>query len=170
MGMFDEAEDQLLTALTAWDWTSVFAGGVETMSDWPYDRLLDLNGQLADGKMTQPIISIVAAHSTDTFRAIGGHMTTSGAQPAPGMVRFSARVGMAFMVCTWADERLGGYETVKKLAGQAQGCIFYNRNRLAAYRHLRMKTSDPAYQDRPGLWTYHLTVEGDAVVSYDIPA
>jgi hypothetical protein len=165
--MYDEAEDQLIAALNAWDYRTVFSGGVEVMSDWPYDRLSDINGEIQDGAMVKPIISVVAAHSMDTFRGIGGQMSTSGALPAPGATRHATRVGMAFVVGCWADQRLGGYDTVKRLAGQAQGCIFYNQNRLAAYRHLRMKTSDPAFEDRPALWTFHLTVEGDAVVSYD---
>lgn len=168
MGLYDEIETQVLGALEAWDYRSVASSGVVLADEWPYERTEDILGEGPDRQMTKPMITVVGAHSTDTFRGLGGQMSTAGPPPSGGTTRYATRAGVALIVSCWADQKLGGYDTVKKLAGQVQGCLFYNRNRLSAYRHLRVKVGDPSFEERDGLWSWHLTVEGDAVVSIDV--
>lgn len=173
MALFDEARIQLRDAFSQWDFSSCFPTdatytnpkGVVIVRGWPYDILDNILAE-TNGQMTQPIISIEIGHSMDTFRSLGGVM--GGA--APGFTRIGTRVNLSYIVGCWADEQLGGSDMTEALAGQVQGCCFYNRSRLAAFRNLKTTTSREAFEDRPQLWRVDITVEGDAVVSYDEPS
>jgi hypothetical protein len=178
-----EARTQLRDALSEWDFTGIFPSGWPKLPDGtdargplivpahPYDIIDNMLEESKKGltgpTMTQPIISIVLGHSTDTFRSLGDVHATAVNPPATGKWRRSTRMGLVFLVSCWADERLGGYETVELLGGEIQSCVFFNRSRLAAFRHLRCHNQEPAYIDRSEIWTMDLYVEGDALVSYD---
>ncbi len=175
MAVYDECFEQLVTALEAWDYSAVWPtgyAGVKSIlftNQWPYDRIDDMLKEgvtTPKGYMTNPIISVVAAHGTGTFRTLGGNYYDPS---QPGQAKKAERFAQAYMVSTWADELLGGYDTVMAIAGQIAGCVLANRTSLPAYRTLRMQASDPAYQDRPQLWTYDQHVEGIALHSVSVP-
>lgn len=172
MGVYDEAREQLIGALYAWDFSGAFGDNptyagpknVEIVSGWPYstiDAMMQEDPNL--GFMTKPIISIVGAGAPDRPRNLGNALGAGVGNTR----RFGTLVLPKFMLSCWADEQVGASQVVERLAGEIQGCIFYNQNRLAAYRHLVCQASHEAFQDRPELWRMDLTVDGDAVMSYD---
>ena len=165
MGAPDEALEQLMTALASWNYAAAFPVGYAgtkapmLMDSWPYD-LLDNILIEQDGVMTQPIVAVIAAMDNDRVRSFGDN------QFAGGTGTKAMGVDLAFVVSCWADERMGGGPTAMKLAGQVQGCVFGNRNTLAAFRRLTCKGGPLAYEERPQMWRAELTVTGTGVNSY----
>ena len=183
---YTQARNELRDALAAWDFSGLFPVGWPPLADGsdargplivpahPYDIIDNMLQETKDNTetgacMTQPVISIALGHSTDTFRSLGDVDTDPANPPATGQWRISTRMGLVFLVSCWADERLGGYEMVEQMGGLVEACAFYNRTRLASFRHLRCHNQEPAYIDRSEIWTMDLYVEGDARVSYDEP-
>ena len=174
MGAFDEARLQIVTALGAWDFSPAFPAGyagtkgVLITIDSPYDTIDNMlsEGSNPTGQMTMPVIAIALADGISAPRTLGNHSVGIAGSPPVGQSEFSVRKGLLFTIEVWADQILGGAETVEKIAGQVDGCIFYNTTRLAAYRHLRTASAKPSYDDALQAWCCTLHVEGDAVVSY----
>lgn len=171
MGVYDECYAQLSAALDAWDFSSIWPSGytgvksVVIAEQWPQDlidNMLNEGVSTPVGSMTQPIISIVTAHGTGSFRTLGGNYYDPN---NPGATLKAERFGQAFMISSWADQLLGGYDTCMRLAGQVAGCLLANRTSLPSYRQLKVASSDVAYEDKPGLWVYDQHVEGITVNS-----
>ena len=123
--------------------------------EFPYDVVDNLQSE-SNGQMNQPIIAIGLEDDMDTFRTLGGWVspTVKG-----------TRVGLAFLITSWADQAMGGYETTEKLIGQVQGCLLYNRTSLAAYRQLRTHSVKTTYDERTQMWVGELIVEGFALLT-----
>ncbi len=165
MGAPDEAEAQLLTAFYNWQWSSVFPAGYTgikapmLVSDSPFDIIDNILGEDGSGEMQQPIIAVMPAVNTDRIRTFGDQPFGNGT----GTVAMGVDLG--FIVSCWADERMGGGATVKKMIGQVQGCVLANRNSLTAFRHLLCRGGSELYEERPQMWRADLTVSGDGVNS-----
>lgn len=157
----DEARAQLTSAINAWDFSVCFPGGytgikaVMVVPEFPYD-VIDNMLQENHGQMTQPIISVGLEDDMDTFRTLGGKFSQT---------QIATRVGLAFIIMAWADQFMGGYDTAEKLIGQVQGCLFYNRISLAAYRHLRTHSVKTSLDERTQMWVGELVCEGDALLT-----
>lgn len=172
MGAVDETFTQLAGALKTWDFTPAFpsafitAGGkksVQIVSGWPMDIIDNMQTESNNGSMTQAILSLFI-HGDDEIRALGDHFGPGAGQ----LQRFGTRWSFVAVTTCWADQQMGGADTVTKLAGQVYGCYFFNRTRLTVVKLTRVaSTSREAYQEREQLWRYDLTAEGYAVVSYD---
>ncbi len=164
MGAPDEAESQLIGAFYLWDFSGAFpAGYVGTrapllVSDSPLDLIDHLLSE-NDGSMTQPVISVMGAVDDDKPRTFGDHPFGGGT----GTVAMG--VDLSFVVSCWADERMGGGPTAKRLLGQVQGCVLANRNSLTAFRRLLCSGGRQAYEERPQMWRADLNVAGYGVNS-----
>lgn len=164
MGFADEVRLQCATSLGAWDWTPAFPVAytgpkqVTIVPEYNYEVIDNLLGE-TKGQMTQPIISIGIADSMDTFRSLGGWFTQT--------IK-ATRVGVAVCFIAWADQAMGGYETVEKLAGQLQAWAFVNRTSLTSFTNLRMSASKPSYDDNAQIWCYEVTIEGMTLVNYNV--
>lgn len=172
MAAFDEARSQLVTAIASWDFSPAFPAGYTgakavliTIAS-PFDTIDNMLSEASNGQMTQPVIAIALADGISAPRALGNHSVGIAGSPPAGQSEFSIRKGLLFTIEVWADQMLGGAETVEKIAGQVDGCVFYNTTRLAAYRHLRCASAKPSYDDAIQAWCCTLHVEGDAVLSY----
>jgi len=130
---------------------------------WPYDIIDNILSETA-GLMTQPIISVVSAPTTEIFRTLGDHVGPG----VGGKQRFGRRISVTFSCVCWADEQMGAGDMVEKLAGQLQGCVMANTKSLAAYRALAAEALSEAYRDRHSLWRYDLAVHGFGIASYDL--
>jgi len=113
--------------------------------------------------MTVPVISVMLANAQDTFRSMGGYF---GSGPMTGTMTYGTRVEGAYLVSAWADQQMGGAQTVENLAGLIQATAFINRTGLSAFQNLRTAASRPAYQMTDQLWRFDVTIEGMALVSY----
>lgn len=169
MAAEDEAVSQLAAAFKAWDFYPAFGPGysgakaVLITDQYPFDVIDNMLQESGTGYMTRPIISIRAAPSRLESRTLG---ETFG--PGAGSTtRFGRRLWITFLVTAWADQTMGGNSTVESLAGQVQGCCFYNAFRLQAVKGLWAETSGNAFEERPQMWRYDLAVRSYAVVSYD---
>lgn len=172
MGAFDEARSQLTGALADWDYSPAFpvsytgSKGVLITIESPFDIIDNMQSE-TNGQMTQPVIAVALADGISAFRSFGGH--SAGIHPwgpPSGQTEFAIRKGLLFTIEVWADQILGGPETVEKIGGEVDGCVFVNQTKLAAYRHLRCASAKPSYDDAVQAWSMILHVEGDAVVTY----
>jgi hypothetical protein len=168
--VFATCRGELKAALMAWDFRDVFPDAyagpkqVTVESRWPYDTIDNMLREDPNlGAMTMPVISLIAAHGTPTFRSFNQAFYDR----TTGTMRHASRQGIAILVSVWADQLLGGYEMVEKLAGEVCMCVQANEVALPSYRHLRWQTSEAAYEDRPQLYTYDVHVEGDTLIVYD---
>jgi hypothetical protein len=168
MAAVDEARAQLIAALAAWDYSSAYPNAYTDpkapiiVPASPPDILANITTYRRD-QQTSAILSVALLDISDTFRTLGDHLGPGAGQ----LQRYGTRVDLAFTVIAWADQQAGGPDLCQKLAGQVEGCVFYNRARLLSYRHLRSRGGHETYEDRPGLWTCDVTVIGDGVASYD---
>ncbi len=168
MAAIDEARTQLMAAFAAWDWSPAYPSGYTdpkaplVVPANPNDIIPNLVTFRRD-QQTRAILSVALLDVDDTFRTLGDHLGPGAGQ----LQRFGTRVNLAFLCICWADQQAGGSDICQKLAGQVEGCVFYNRVRLAAYRHLRTHSGHEAFEDRSQLWRCDLVVMGDGVASYD---
>jgi len=177
-GPYRQCRTELGDALLAWDFSQAFhalnpsytgSATVEVVENWP-DVRIDQLQQANNGMMTKPIISLVLGHTGNDPRSLGSisNLPTTS-PPADGMKRIATRVTVGILVSCWADMQLGGYGMVEALAGHCQACVFANQRTLATFRHLRVHNDGVAYEDRPGVVTIDLVVQGDAIMSIDVP-
>lgn len=168
MASIDESRDQLIAALAAWDYgpaypvayTGVKAPAIVTAS--PAD-LIDNFVTYTRDQGTSAIVSVELVDVLDTHRSLGDHFGPG----AGGLQRYGTRVDLVYSIECWADQQAGGSDLVQKLAGQVEGCVFYNKVRLTSYRHLVTRSGREAYEDRASLWRCGILVYGDGVASYD---
>lgn len=168
MGAIDESRSQLIQALADWDWSSCYPGGYTDpkapiiVPANPNDIMANIVAYRRD-QMTSAILSVHLIDLNDSFRTLGDHLGPGAGQTQ----RYGTRVELAFLLGCWADQQAGGSDLCQKLAGQVEGCVFYNRVRLAAYRHLRARSGHEVFEDRPQLWHCDVVVTGDGIASYD---
>lgn len=168
MGAIDEARGQLMTALSNWDWSSAYPApytGTKApvlVVASPADVMQNFTTYIRD-QQTNAIVSVELVDIMDIHRSLGDHFGPGTGQ----LQRFGTRVDLVFNVECWADQQAGGSDLVQKLAGQVEGCAFYNKVRLPAYRHLITRSGREAYEDRPQLWRCGVLIYGDGIASYD---
>lgn len=168
MASIDEARSQLITALANWDWSSAYAPGYTgtkapvIVPASPPDIIQNFVTYVRD-QQTSAIVSVDLVDVLDMHRSLGDHYGPG----ANGLQRYGTRVDLVFNIEAWADQAAGGPDLVQKLAGQVEGCCFYNKVRLSAYRHLVTRSGREAYEDRASLWRCGVLVYGDGVASYD---
>lgn len=169
MGLYEDTELQIMTALANWDftpaWPPTFGGdkSVAITPGYPSDTLDNILKTQFSQQYKRAVISVRLQDSFDSFRTLGG-VLGPGAQT---MTRYATRVELVYTVSAWADQQMGGPDTVRGLGSQIQGCMFYNRSRLTAIRQLETRLSGETYQDRPQMWRFDITVRGYTLVSYD---
>ena len=165
----DEIRAQVMNSLLAYDFSSAFRSGyggakaVTLVRGWPYD-LIDAMLAETDGQMTRPIVSVADVDVADTYRSLGN---VSDVGAPVGKTRRATRVEASFLVGCWADQLLGGADTVELLGGLVIGWAFLNQASLTAYRQLRASASHGSFQDRAQLWRYDVTLTGHALLTYD---
>lgn len=169
MAIVDELRTQVMNSLYATDFSSAFpvsyagAKAVTLVRGWPYD-LIDAMLAETDGQMTRPILSVNEVDVPTSYRSLGN---VSNVGAPVGMTRRATRVDASYLIGCWADQILGGADTVEKLGGLVIGWAFLNQGSLAAYRQLKASASHGAYQDRPQLWRYDVSLTGHALLTYD---
>lgn len=167
MAAVDEISSEIITSLNAFDFSPAFpqaytgTKAVMIVKGWPYD-LVDNMLSETNGQMTRPIISVTSVGTPTSFRSLGNLFGSVAAGVAP---TYAMRVEASFLISAWADQSLGGTDTVEKLGGLLEGWALLNQNSLTAYRHLRISTASEVYADAPQLWRYDATVHGDAILS-----
>lgn len=165
----DEIRAEVMQSLYAYDFSSAFPAGyagakaVTIVRGWPYDLIDNMLAE-TDGQMTRPVVSVNDLDLTNTYRSLGN---VSNVGAPVGMTRRATRVEAMFLVGCWADRLLGGADTAELLGGLVIGWAFLNQGSLTAYRQLRASASHGAYQDRPQLWRYDVSLTGNALLTYD---
>ncbi len=170
-GPIDMTYDQLSKALKAWDFTPAYPaaflalGGdksVLTVPGWPYDIIENMITE-SNGVMTRAVCSIII-NGDDEPRALGDHLGPG----AGSLQRFGTRWVFTARISAWADQAMGGADTVTKMFGQVYGCFFFNRMRLSIVKLTKVASGTrEAFQDREQLWRYDTLVDGYAVMNYD---
>jgi hypothetical protein len=169
MGVFDEPIDALTSALYQWDFSPAFPSdyptskGVVVAHGWPYQLIQQLEGTTG-GQMTEYLITILELTPTDDRIRLGSVM---GAGATPPQTRYGHRVTLPYLVSCWADQRLGGMDAARKIAGQVYGCVLWNENRLGAYRNLKTDRGTTVYEPGSQLYHFDVTVEGSTIASID---
>jgi hypothetical protein len=167
-GAIEEARAELIGALYNWDFSPAYPTGYAgtkapvLVNASPEDIIQNFITYTKD-QQTKAIISVELVDIMDTHRALGDHLGPG----AGNLQRYGTRVDLTFNVECWADQQSGGSDLVQKLASQVEGCAFYNKVRLTAYRHLITRSGREAYEDRVQLWRCGVLVYGDGVASYD---
>lgn len=167
--VIDEIRTSVMNSLYAYDFSTAFPVGyagtkaVTLVRGWPYDLIDNMLAE-TDGQMTRPIVSVNDVDVLDTYRSLGN---VSNVGTPVGKTRRATRVEASFLIGCWADRLLGGADTVELLGGLVIGWAFLNHVSLAAYRQLRASTSHGAFQDRPQLWRYDVSLMGHALLTYD---
>jgi hypothetical protein len=170
MSVVQEITDQVLASLNTFDFSPAFPGGytgsksVLLVHAWPFDLIDNMLAETG-GQMTRPIISVISVDARNYHRSLGNVSTVNA--PA-NRTRFATRVEGNFLVSCWADQFMGGGDTVEKLGGLVAGWAFLNQSSLPSYRQLRASASHESFEDRPQVWRYDSTLTGYAMLTYDV--
>lgn len=170
----EEAREELIGALVAWDWTNYFPSdysstltkGVQVTTEWPSDQLQNIV-TTTNGMWAKPIVSVMdlgSAHE-DTRRRALGNVIGLGAQA--GQNRYGAKLTFTFIIDCWADLQVGAGDQAQRIGGGVNDCVFVNRNALTAFRRLTVTGGRLLSNDAAQLWRYTLSVTGTATQSYD---
>lgn len=169
MAVFDEPLTNLINAIGAWD----FSAAIPSNYDGPYQvqiehgtpyQIMQRIQTLSGGQMTTYLISIQESSSLDTVVRLGD---VFGDGDAPGTTRYGRRMSIPYVLSAWADERLGGMDAARLLAGQLVFCALFNKTRLQSPKNLRVKSPRPMVVGGSQLYRYDVTVEGDVVYAVD---
>ena len=171
-GAADEAYSQAATSLAAFSFANAFPTGyggsptVDIVPGWPPDQWKNLE-VLNKGRLSVPIISLVCTPYVEEARTMSDLWMRPGA--GAGVISLAERVTVRFLVTCWADQLMGGELTAKRLGGLVQAWALITKNTLGSYRRLRTQGGHCEYDDASMLWYYLLSLEGQLLLSADLP-
>lgn len=168
------AQDDLVNALDAWDWTNYFPDdydpslprGVDIRADWSWLQIL--SDQSKSQFMQIPIISVlplpITIAGSGSGATLGGVM---GAGKNPGTVRYGQILNLMWQVDCWTDEQIGAGDQANRLGAGLMDCLFYNQNRLPVLRRINCTGGRLSQESNPQLWRVIYNVTGQVEQSYD---
>lgn len=169
----EEAREELIGALMAWDWVNYFPAdyssslpiGIQATTEWPSDQLQNIESAV-NGMLTKPIVSVIDLPLREAFQSRAlGNVIGPGAQA--GTLRYGQTLQVTFQLDCWADLQTGAGDQAQRIGGGVLDCLFVNRNALTAYRRLEVSGGRLVTVDAAQLWRFTLTCTGRAVQSYD---